>query len=33
MSSNKKFDWKSLAFDVIKVVLGALAGWLGHGTL
>lgn len=25
----KKFDWKKLLFDIVKVVGGALAGWLG----
>lgn len=24
----KKFDWKKVLLDVIKVLLGALGGWL-----
>lgn len=27
----KKMDWKKLLFDVIKVVGGAVAVWLGNG--
>ena len=28
-----KFNWKKLLLDVLKVVAGALAGWLGAGQL
>lgn len=28
-SNMKKFNWKSLLLDIIKVLGGALAGWLG----
>lgn len=33
MQNKKKFDWKKLVADVIKVALGALTGWLGGGSL
>lgn len=26
-----KFNWKKLLTDVIKVVIGAVTGWLGAG--
>jgi hypothetical protein len=29
----KKFDWKKTLFDLAKVLIGALAGWLGDGIL
>lgn len=27
----KKFDWKKLLLDVVKVIIGALGGWFGAG--
>ncbi len=30
---NRKFDWKELLLDVLKLAIGAAAGWLGAGTV
>lgn len=29
----QQWNWKKLLIDVIKVVVGAIAGWLGAGTI
>ena len=28
-----KMNWKKLLIDVLKVVVGAVAGWLGNGLI
>lgn len=29
----KKFNWKKLLIDIVKIAIGALTGWLGAGTI
>lgn len=28
-----QFNWKKLLIDLVKVAVGAIAGWLGAGTI
>ena len=28
-----KFDWKTLVLNILKLAIGAAAGWLGAGTM
>ncbi len=33
MKEKPKFNWKKLIGDLIKVAIGAIAGWLGTGNI